>query len=116
MYNHFWQGLLDRFILPYLNNQKIQNIQKNCGENAGETSIGSLPVLLARLQNTALSFYSVILLCNFERFCYAAFAPKHYPATCLRGCLSLREAFSCDREFIKTLASLYVLWKYKRHQ
>ena len=35
-----------------------------------------------------------------QRFCYAAFAPKNNLVACSRGQLSLREASSCDRQFI----------------
>ena len=45
-------------------------------------------------------YCAVISHSNFQRFCYAAFAPKIYLVACSRGRLSLREAFSCDRQFI----------------
>ena len=45
-------------------------------------------------------YWAVISLWNLQRFCYAAFAQKNNLVACSRGRLKLREASSCERQFI----------------
>ena len=75
-------------------------------ESLTETEVSLIPhFLIGRRVRRGVRFWrsnycAVISLWNFQRFYYAAFTSKNDLIACLQCPLSLREAASCDHQFI----------------